>query len=46
MTKADRQEFDARMSKLDHYRRIAIESCLSYGLTSKAKELAKLRSED
>lgn len=46
MTKADRMEFEERLAKLDHYRKLAIETCLHYGLTTKRAELAKLRAED
>ena len=45
MTKADREEFAKRLAMLDHYRRLAIESCINYGLTSKRAVLAKLREE-
>lgn len=46
MKKVDRELFDtllARLGKEDHYRRMSIEHCLSYGLTTKRAELAKLR---
>lgn len=46
MKKVDREEFDRRLRALDHYRRMAIEQCIAYGLTSKRAELAKLREED
>ena len=45
MTKQDRADFDAFMRQCEHYRRIAIEQCIAYGLTSKTKELAQFRAE-
>lgn len=46
MTKADRQELEDRLRKMDHYRRLALETCIHYGLSSKRDTLAKLRAED
>jgi hypothetical protein len=46
MTKQDRLEFDNRLRALPHFQRLAIEHCLNYGLTSKAKELAGMRAAD
>ena len=46
MTKKDREELAARLDGLDHYRKMAIEHCLNYGMTSKRAELEKLRAEE
>lgn len=46
MTKADRQEFDARMRALPHYQRLALEHCLNYGLTTKRAELDKMKAKE
>ena len=46
MTKADRADFDRLMealAKKDYFREMAIRQCIEYGLTSKSKELVKLR---
>ena len=45
MSKADRELFDTLLRKCDHYERLAIEQCINYGLTSKRKELARLKEK-
>ena len=46
MTKKDREELDRRLNELEHYRKMSIEHCLNYGLTTKREELDKLRAEE
>lgn len=46
MTKADRLEFDKRLAGLDHYARLAVEQCITYGLLSKRAFLAREREKE
>ena len=46
LTLKDREEFARRLAALDHHHRLAVEQCLHYGITSKAKELARWRAEE
>ena len=46
MTKADRQELDARIKALNYYRGLALRMLIEDGTESKRSVLARLREEE
>lgn len=46
LSKADKAEYETRLSGLDHWRKLSHEQCLAYGLTSKRKFLSEERAKE